>query len=90
MSTICQSCTMPLTSEKAHGTNADGSPSPDYCHHCYQNGQFTDDLMIEQMIERCVPFLAHQMGADKARAMLAEKLPTLKRWGGNHYDKREL
>jgi hypothetical protein len=44
---------MPLISEKAHGTNADGIRNPDYCHHCYQNGQFVDNLTMEQMVERC-------------------------------------
>jgi len=71
---------MPLTSEKAHGTNVDRSRNPDYCHHCYQNGQFVDDFTVEQMIERCIPFLEHQTDANKARALLEMKLPTLKRW----------
>jgi hypothetical protein len=78
---ICQSCMMPLPNESSHGTNEDGSYNADYCHHCYQNGAFTSDVRLEQMIENCVPVMAHMMDADKARAYLAVKLPTLKRWG---------
>jgi hypothetical protein len=37
---------------------------------------------MEQMVERCVPFVAHMMDAGKARVILEQKLPTLKRWGG--------
>jgi hypothetical protein len=72
---------MPLTSGEACGTNADGSRHSDDCHHCYQNGRFVDELTMEQMVERCIPFAARQMDADKARAYFSEKLPTLKRWG---------
>ena len=80
MSKICQSCSMPLPdATKHHGTNEDGSINPD-CHHCYQNGHFTEDLTVDQMIERCVPFLSREMGEQRARAMLAQKLPKLKRW----------
>jgi hypothetical protein len=71
---------MPLTSDKAYGTNAVGTPNPDYCHHCYHDGRFIDELTVEQMTERCLPFLEHQMDVEKARAYLAKKLPTLKRW----------
>jgi hypothetical protein len=77
---VCQSCSMPLTGAKARGTNADGSPSAEYCHHCYRDGRFADDLTLEQMTERCVPFAARRLGADGARAYFAKKLPTLKRW----------
>jgi hypothetical protein len=80
MSKICQSCTMPLADESKCGTNADKSRNPDYCHHCYRDGQFVDDMTMEQMIDRCVPFMLHHMDADKAMAFLAGKLPTLKRW----------
>jgi hypothetical protein len=35
---------------------------------------------MEQMIDRCVPFMLHHMDADKAMVFFAGKLPTLKRW----------
>jgi hypothetical protein len=80
---VCQSCLMPLADGSACGTNADGSRNADYCHHCYQNGGFTADLTVGQMVERCLPFIAHRIpDQDKARAFLSERLPTLTRWRG--------
>ena len=38
----CQSCGMPLSKDPlGGGTNADGSPSTEYCSHCYREGAFT-------------------------------------------------
>ncbi len=37
---FCQSCYMPVTKPEDFGTKADGSPSVDYCYHCYSNGAF--------------------------------------------------
>lgn len=79
---LCQSCGMPLTSE-CFGTQADGAPSPDYCVYCYEKGDFTADLTMEEMINSCVPFMisAHpELSTDKARAMMRAILPGLKRW----------
>ena len=47
---FCQSCGMPLTEEK-RGSNADGSLNEDYCAYCYNNGKFTQDFTMSQMIE---------------------------------------
>ena len=52
---FCQSCGMPLTNTNK-ATNSDGSLSNEYCSHCYQKGQFTQDFNMNQMIEFCVQF----------------------------------
>lgn len=80
---FCQSCGMPMGGDELHGTCADGSKSADYCVYCYRNGTFTYEGPMEGMIEMCVPHMtaAHQeMTEEKARAMMLEFFPTLKRW----------
>ena len=66
-----------------YGTNADRSQNEDYCKYCFENGAFTSDSTMEEMIEICVPHMvsAHaEMSADKAREMMRGFFPTLKRW----------
>lgn len=84
---FCQSCGMPLTQTADFGTNADGSTNFDYCHYCYQNGQFQQDCTMEEMIEHCLPFLDEvnkQMPAPlteaEYRQMMQGFFPMLKRW----------
>ena len=79
----CQSCGMPMTDAGMFGTNADGSPNEDYCSYCYQSGKFTSDMSMEQMIEFCVPYVmknSPEMSEDKARQLLGEMYPQLRRW----------
>ena len=64
------------------GTNADGGKNPDYCQYCYKDGAFTADVDMNGMIEICVPHMvkAHPgMTGDKAREMMRQYLPGLKR-----------
>ena len=80
---FCQSCGMPLTGEDLLGTNADGSKSEDYCNNCYEKGQFTSEMTMEEMIEFCIPHLVQAkpgMTQQEARKIMQEILPTLKRW----------
>ena len=51
---FCQSCAMPMT-EELYGSNKDGSKNEDYCIYCYENGEFTADISMEEMIDFCVP-----------------------------------
>lgn len=37
----CQSCGLLLGEGRNAGTNADGSPSRDFCIYCFQDGEFT-------------------------------------------------
>ncbi|MBS6592056.1 MAG: effector binding domain-containing protein [Oscillospiraceae bacterium] len=80
---ICQSCAMPMTAAD-HGTNADGTPSTDFCKFCMKNGKMGDCTM-EQMADICADIdLRDGRAADKQAAvnMYMSVLPMLKRWGG--------
>ena len=80
-----QSCGMPIGVNE-YGTNADGSQSDEYCQYCYQQGEFADEMTVEQMIDACVPAMVHvhpELPESEARAQLQTLLPTLKRWVGN-------
>ena len=79
---FCQSCAMPM-SDELYGTEANGSKSQDYCSYCYQNGAFTSDTTMEEMIEICIPpMVEHNPGMteSEARNMMLGFMPKLKRW----------
>jgi hypothetical protein len=81
--TFCQSCGMPLTTDEHFGTEQGGGKSVDYCAYCYQNGEFTDALTMEQMIDICVPHVVKanpSMSEEQARKQMEQYMPTLKRW----------
>lgn len=73
---FCQSCAMPMTEELY------GSKNEDYCIYCYENGEFTADISMEEMIDFCVPKTVENTDMDEktARKMLNEGFPQLKRW----------
>ena len=49
---FCNSCGRPIV-KKDYGTNEDGSPNPDYCIDCFQDGEFTEpDITLNEMIIR--------------------------------------
>lgn len=79
---FCQSCGMPMTESAQYGKEHDGSPSPDYCSYCYEEGSFREPgLTMEGMIQQCVPYMVQEgMEESKARSLLSGQLPTLKRW----------
>lgn len=79
----CQSCAMPMDNSEVCGTNADGSKNEDYCQFCYQNGAFTGDMTMEEMIHFCVPFVSKgnpYPDEETARKAMQEYFPNLKRW----------
>lgn len=78
---FCQSCGMPMEGAQ-YGTEADGGLSPDYCSYCYENGKFTADVTMDQMIDFCAQPMADATGmtADEAKAQMAGFFPQLKRW----------
>jgi len=81
--TFCQSCGMPLAPGTAHGTEADGSPSADYCSYCYKEGEFVGEMTMDEMIDFCAPMMAQAnpgMGQDQAKAQMRQFFPMLKRW----------
>jgi hypothetical protein len=81
---FCQSCAMPLGGDVSmYGTNADGSANTEYCKYCYENGAFTSDMTMDQMIDICVPHMVQAnngMTEESAREMMRSFFPTLKRW----------
>lgn len=81
---FCQSCGMPLGNDiDVYGTEKDGSQNNDYCRYCYENGSFTANCTMDEMIEFCVPHMVQAntgMTADGAREMMKQFYPTLKRW----------
>ena len=64
------------------GTEKDGSKSEDYCSYCYQDGEFTSDISMEEMIGYSAPKAAEATGMSEeaARKMCEDMFPHLKRW----------
>jgi hypothetical protein len=74
---------MPLQKNEDFGTNGDGSKNKEYCHFCFQNGNFTDaGITMEQKIEKLVRLSVSQLNLPEgqARKMANEIIPILKRW----------
>jgi len=78
---ICQSCSMPLAKEEDYGTTKSGGRSDEYCVHCLKDGEFTQNITLEQAIAQCVEY-ADMAGATKEEALVyaTNLFPTLKRW----------
>ena len=78
---ICQSCSMPLVKEEDYGTTKSDERSDEYCVHCLKDGEFTQDINLEQAIAQCVEY-ADMTGATKEEALAyaTNLFPTLKRW----------
>jgi len=80
----CQSCGMPLDGDnKMFGTNSDGTLNSEFCKYCYNDGKFTSDVSLGEMVEKCASHLIEnnqEISQSQAREMMTEILPTLKRW----------
>lgn len=79
----CQCCSMPMPEPELHGTEADGSPSEDFCRYCYDHGDFTaTGVTMDEFIEATAPIEAEALGIsrDEAVSLMATLLPHLKRW----------
>lgn len=76
---ICQSCSMPLSTDEDKGGEADGGKSDKYCKYCYQGGAFTDpDATLDGMVATLT-----QMAGDTSEEAVAKakgKLSGLERW----------
>ena len=72
----CQSCGMMFTAPDQHGHEADGTEVEDFCRWCYDDGAYTYETTMEDMIEDCAP----RMAVDESASLLGAVLPTLKRW----------
>ena len=80
---ICQSCGMPMN-DNDYSTNKDGSINSEYCKYCYKNGEFIDNVTMEEYIEMCSKF-SEQAGMtnEEMKEYLTKLFPTLKRWKAN-------
>ncbi|MDL2217128.1 zinc ribbon domain-containing protein [Christensenellaceae bacterium OttesenSCG-928-M15] len=79
---FCQSCAMPLNEENK-GTNKDKSENADYCKYCYEDGAFTWNGTMEEMIDFCAPHMVEAnpgMDEETAKAQMRGFFPQLKRW----------
>lgn len=88
--TFCQSCGMPMTSAEHFGNNQNGSTNQEYCVYCFKEGEFTQDMTMEEMIETCIQYLdefnkesEQQFTKEEAIAQMRQFFPTLKRWKKN-------
>ena len=84
MAKQCQSCGMPLVSQKQgdmRGTETNGTLSEKWCKLCYANGAFVGpDCTLEEMIA-IVDGAMQQQGASSIMRWMAKKqLPRLERW----------
>lgn len=78
---ICQSCGMPLYKPEMYGSDSNGNPIEDYCIYCYNNGQFTSDVTMEEMIKLCSKYVNNHGGNTEQYIKNIQVLfPTLKRW----------
>lgn len=80
---FCQSCSMPLENSEQYGTNSDGSKNQDYCHYCFEQGAFSKEETMEEMIESCLPFVSKGNpwpDEETARKAMLMHFPDLKRW----------
>ena len=75
---------MPMSKTEDYGFENDGvTRSEDYCAYCYENGSFTSDCSMEEMIEFCInPVVENVPGMtrESAKKMMDEMFPSLKRW----------
>ncbi len=78
---ICQSCSMPITTDLDFGTNKDGSINNDYCKYCYKDGEFIDKVTMEEYIDMCSQYGPQAgMTNEEMREHCTKVFPTLKRW----------
>jgi hypothetical protein len=79
----CQSCAMPLKTVDDKGTEADGTPCDEYCHDCYEAGEFiAPEITMKEMIELSLSTTANELEItlEEARTYLQSLFPTLRRW----------
>ena len=81
--TFCQSCGMPIDDPALRGTERGGTRSEHYCKYCYQEGAFTGEMTMEEMIDFCTPMMVRanpELTPEQARAQMAQFFPSLLRW----------
>lgn len=83
---ICQSCGMKMQPGD-YGKNSDGGVNHEYCRYCWTDGHFSNEEIMEEMIESNLQFLDEfnkdsgtSLTPDEARAEMMKYFPNLKRW----------
>ncbi len=81
---ICQSCGLPMSEKDGSvGRNFDGTYSSEYCSYCFDLGEFTVPVTLEEMIDLLVPMVMGEetgMNEEEAREYLNDYLIKLRRW----------
>ncbi len=65
------------------GTEADASPTSEYCRFCYQSGSFTKpDQTVDEMVRSSIDFMTANLGFEQEQAeqMSNDVIRRLKRW----------
>lgn len=80
----CQSCGKAMgDGDELYGTEKNGSRSSDYCMNCYENGEFTNDMTMDQMLNLTINDVGASnvgLGENNAYNMMKMLFPQLKRW----------
>jgi len=79
---------MPMLKETDFGTDKDGRRNTEYCHYCFQAGQFTNpNLTLEEQISKLTHMAMGQNAISEkdASTQATKVLPNLKRWQGQNY-----
>ena len=84
---FCQSCGMPMTATEHFGTNKNLTANKDYCCYCYDEGKFTEELTMAEMIERYADLVEEyhnqaekEFNREEVVTRMKERFPKLKRW----------
>lgn len=87
MGMFCQSCGMPIEETALQGTEKDGIKSQEYCMYCYEDGEFAQEMTMEEMIDHCLQYLDdfnqdtnQKLTKEEAKQEMMKFFPTLKRW----------
>lgn len=80
----CQSCGMPLQTQKAgdcRGTESDGTKSEKWCELCYVNGTFVNPNSTLDEMKLIVDKALQEQGSGRLMRWMAQmQLPRLERW----------
>lgn len=80
---FCQSCSMPMEKPENFGTDEKGFKVNNYCHYCFQNGEFTHpDITLGQMTDIVVKNMTehNNISEKQAKQITQSFLPKLLRW----------
>lgn len=76
-----------ISLDKIFGTNENRTNNHDYCFYCLENGKYTVDYNMQQMIDVWVKYTdqynqyaSTSYSPEELNSILSERMPTLKRW----------